>query len=126
MGSRIRISYFDESLEGADQTYKLLHEISNHLSYREEFRGKEYSVELGDNKVRINGTIPYVFQDNHSRKSQTKIPLVEHVLKTHMGAKSVKHILSHTWSFKGFKVVPGVYKYKCSLSNKTRKWFSIF
>lgn len=108
-----------------NKTRDLLMQISKHLSYKQ-FSEYEYTVEIGDNEIRCYPN-PMVFRSRYERKPETKESLLLHVLKRHIGLQVCEQISCNSCQFDSanYYFQSGVYKYKHSFNNKSRKWFNI-
>jgi len=113
-----------------ENTKLLLHNISAHISSRAKLRKVEYIFVI-DQQGRCYFKPPTnVFPDRRFRKKANQLPLVNHVIPTHM-ADIYLGTLYNAGSIYGIPVVDitkvhtGEYMYKLSFSDKTRRWVRI-
>lgn len=130
------------------QTYltkSFLQCITKHLSSRPECRGVTYRLVLGkkddlnSNKSEIDfsGYISFsphveVYHDRYSRKPCDKLPVEEHVILIHFmdelyagRAKFSNGQIKESIKIHGDKIVPGIYEYQPSITNKRRRWVRV-
>lgn len=113
-----------------ETTKLLLHSISAHISSRAKLRKVEYIFVI-DNQGRCYFKPPTeVFPNRQNKRKANKLPLLNHVIPTHMDDIYLG-TLYNSKSVYGIPVVDitkvhiGEYKYKLSFSDKTRRWVRI-
>ena len=90
-----------------------------HLSYREQYRNIEYTVNISDNDIVLDPATT-VFRDTHNRKESDKDTLIRHVLKYHL----INHVENHSEHYQ-FNLTKGTYRYQFSYTHKYRRWVRI-
>lgn len=113
-----------------ENTKLLLHNISAHISSRAKLRKTEYHFVI-DNQGRCYFKPPTeVFPNSQFRKRANRLPLLNHVIPTHMKDVYIGTLFNEDSTY-GVPVVDisqvqvGEYLYKLSFQDKTRKWVRI-
>ena len=103
---------------------KLCYTLARHLSTRKECRGEEYVLSIHEGNIMFSPNVA-VFPDRHTRKSGTKLPVLDHVLQVHFPeANFMKD------KFGSIRVTPesfvnGIFRYSPSVDKRSRKWFRV-
>ena len=106
-------------------TKELLQHISNHLSSRNECKGLEYVVTIGDDRILFEPFTIFVFPNRYTRCERDKSPVTYHVIQNHMPELEICKDSSGQYVLDTSKLVKGRYKYQISFNNKRRRWIRI-
>lgn len=94
----------------AKYTENFLHQISSHLSGRNECKGVEYVVTISKGNVFVEPSIK-VCKNRYSRKESDKLFVETHIQNFHSNSEN--------------SLVDGTYKYILSNSRKRRRWMKL-
>lgn len=126
----------------AVSTYNVLMSISKHLSSRDDCKGEVYRVAIGmlDDNQHICKSWPkdwssntsiffetpvYVFPNTHKRQVTDKMPIIQHIIIDHFPEIFGGAANGCQCQIKPNKLVTGIYEYKLSNNNKSRRWFRV-
>ena len=113
----------------SDNTMRLLHYVSKHLSSRAKLRKVEYILVI-DNQGRCYFKPPINIFPDKRRKKVYKLPLLSHVIATHTPDLFLGTLVGDK-NIYGVPVVNlnlvqcGTYKYVLSFEKKSRRWVRI-
>ncbi len=115
-------------IEKSKTTEMFLRLIAQHLSSRQDCRGIEYTVTIGNeywDDIVLMDPPKHVYPDKHRRSSADLRPVTEHVLKYHMPELYLPTEDSCNLFIDKDKIVPGVYMYQLSVDKKKRRWIKV-
>lgn len=107
------------------KTKEFLQLVAQHLSGREDCKGVNYRVTLGEDKAVVFEPVVMVYPNRHQRKDSDKRIVTRHVLAEHMA-----YIFEGTDDSGNAKIdtdwiIPGTYEYQSTYDNKKRRWVRI-
>lgn len=118
------IKMLHDSEEGnSEYTKDFLLRISKRLSGRSECSKLTYRVIIGRCSVVFIPPI-MVYPDKHTRKSASKLDIIEHVVRRDMKLYAGTDEYG-TIHIQPDVLVPGVYEYQHSIDKKSRRWVRI-